>query len=113
MKRFKPLVLGIFFTRVRIITHTHDGKGNENIPNKEIIYYRKSPRDILLDSLIVGLIVFIASLPATSIPDPQNIYSAVRGFFYYFLAQIAIDRTMVSIVKRQLKGNNNEEGKKK
>jgi len=107
MKEYKPLRLGIFFTKVKMIIRSHSEKENDDNPKKEVVYYRKTTRDMLLDSLIVGLVVFVASLPITSLPTLCSIYDALRGFFYYFLIQLAIDRATTTITKRQNNNNNN------
>ena len=47
---------------------------------------------ILVDSLIIGLIAFVATLPGDRLPDIYDIYVAVRAFLYSFLMQVAIER---------------------
>ena len=64
---------------------------------------------MFFDSLLVGLIVFIASLPPTNIPTFDNLYASVRGFLYYFLAQLIVDRVTAGLSKQVKRA---EEGKK-
>lgn len=52
----------------------------------------KPLRWILLDSLIIGGIVFISAMPMDRLPNVYDVYVAVRGFLYAFLIQLAVER---------------------
>jgi len=47
---------------------------------------------IVIDSLIVAGIVFLAVLPGNRLPTPLDLYIALKAFLYTFLAQLAIER---------------------
>jgi len=89
-------MLGIFFTKKMSSNPNNNGNNNNN----NYYIYSKSTKDMLLDSLLVALIVFIASLPANYIPTLHNLYGALRGFLYYFIAQLIIDRATANIYKQ-------------
>jgi len=105
MNRDKFFKLGVFFTRIKLVHPKHD---SDNDNNCEYIY-SKTTKDMILDSLLVALVVFIASLPMNNIPTLCNLYDALRGFLYYFIVQLIIDRAMTSIAKNVKK----VEGEKK
>jgi len=108
-KKFRSPKLGVFFSHIyhfKLSKNPNDGNGSNE---KDIYIYRKTTKDMLLDSLLVGAIVFIASLPSTGIPTIDNLYSAIRGFLYYFLAQLIVDRVTYSVAKQVKKA----EGEKK
>ncbi len=109
MKRIKPIQLGVFFSHIYHFNLANNNNNNSSDKEKDIYIYRKTTRDMIFDSILVGGIVFIASLPISGIPTVDNIYSALRGFFYYFLAQLIIDRVTFGIAK-QIK---NDKGEKK
>ena len=62
---------------------------------------------ILIDSLIIAGIAFVATLPQARMPTAEDIYFAVRAFLYSFLLQLAIERG----IKRYVKTNNSGGGK--
>ena len=100
MKKIKPIKLGVFFSHIYYINLSSNPHGNNGNGGKDVYIYRKTTRDMILDSLLVALIVFIASLPATNIPTSDNLYTAIRGFFYYFLAQLIVDRVTAGVAKQ-------------
>jgi len=56
---------------------------------------------ILIDSLIIGLIAFISSLPANRLPTLLDLYVALRGFFYALFIQLAVERGLKPIYYRK------------
>lgn len=52
----------------------------------------KPLRWILLDSLIIAGIAFVASLPGDRLPSLLDVYVAVKAFIYSFLVQLAVER---------------------
>jgi hypothetical protein len=56
---------------------------------------------MLIDSAIVAGIAFVAALPAARVPTLEDLYLAVRAFFYMFLVQLAIERGIKPIVKKR------------
>jgi len=104
MKKIQFPKLGIFFTTSKATGNSNNSNGNGN----GCVIYRKNTKDMLLDSLLVGAIVFVSSLPSTGIPTLDNLYSAIRGFLYYFLAQLIVDRVTANIekqIKKSERGN--------
>ena len=47
---------------------------------------------IIIDSLIIGVIAFLAALPANRIPTLDELYVALRAFAYSFVLQLAVER---------------------
>ncbi len=47
---------------------------------------------ILVDSLIIAGIAFVASLPGDRLPSLYDLYVALRAFVYSFLIQLAVER---------------------
>lgn len=47
---------------------------------------------IIIDSLIIASLTFLASLPHNALPTINELYISLRAFFYAFLLQIAIER---------------------
>jgi len=58
-------------------------------------------RWIIIDSLIIGAIAFVASLPPNRIPDINELYVAVKAFSYSFLIQLAVERGLKPYVIRR------------
>ena len=100
MKKIRLPKLGIFYPYIYHIKLNKKQNDNNGNGSNDVDIYKKTTKDMLVDSLLVGAIVFIASLPSTGIPSLDNLYSAIRGFFYYFLAQLIVDRVTGSIVKQ-------------
>ncbi len=61
---------------------------------------------IIIDSLIIAGIAFVASLPADRLPTLLDAYIALKAFFYSFLAQLVIER---GIKPRFINNNKNKE----
>jgi len=100
MKKFKPIKLGVFFSHIYHINLSSGSDNNNRNGGKDVYIYRKTTRDMVLDSLLVGLIVFIASLPPTNLPTSDNLYASIRGFLYYFLAQLIVNRLTAELSKQ-------------
>lgn len=49
-------------------------------------------RWILIDSLIIGGIAFVASLPTNHLPTLTEVYVGIKAFLYSFLIQLAVER---------------------
>ena len=49
-------------------------------------------RWIVVDSLIVAGIAFVAALPEGRLPTAYDVYVAVKAFAYAFLLQLAVER---------------------
>jgi len=47
---------------------------------------------ILLDSLVIAGIAFVASLPGDRLPSELDLYVAMRVFLYAFFVQLAVER---------------------
>jgi len=47
---------------------------------------------IVLDSLIIAGIAFLATLPQERIPTPTELYVALKAFAFSFLLQLAVER---------------------
>ena len=47
---------------------------------------------ILIDSLIIGGIAFVASLPTNHLPTLFEMYVGLKAFLYSFLIQVAFER---------------------
>jgi len=47
---------------------------------------------IVVDSLIIAGIAFVAALPGDRLPTLFDIYVAVKAFLYSFLIQLAVER---------------------
>jgi len=100
MKRFSFIKLGIFFSHIYYINLSSNPNNNNEGGGKDVYIYRKTTRDMLFDSLLVGGIVFIASLPSTGIPTVTNLFASLHGFLYYFLAQLIVDRVTTGLAKQ-------------
>lgn len=68
-----------------------DPGGRENKPLKWI----------LIDSLIIAGIAFVASLPANRLPSLLEFYVALRAFVYAFLVQLAVERGLKPAIKKR------------
>ena len=58
---------------------------------------------IIVDSLIIACIAFLASLPGGRPPSAEELYVALKTFAYAFLAQLAIERGLKPYVERASK----------
>ena len=58
---------------------------------------------IIMDSLIIACIAFLATLPAGKPPTIEELYVALKTFAYAFLAQLAIERGLKPYVERASK----------
>jgi len=47
---------------------------------------------ILIDSLVIAGIAFVAVLPSDRLPSALDIYVAVKAFIYSLLVQLAVER---------------------
>jgi len=47
---------------------------------------------VVLDSLVVAGIAFVASLPGDRLPSELDLYVALRAFLYSFFVQLAVER---------------------
>jgi len=62
---------------------------------------------ILIDSLIIAGIAFIAVLPPDRLPSLLDLYVALKAFAYSFLIQLAVERGLKPYIKG---GGEEEEG---
>jgi len=65
----------------------------------------KPLRWIVIDSMIIAGIAFLATLPVDRLPTVFDIYIAVKAFLYSFLMQLAVERGL----KRLLANRGNSE----
>jgi len=66
---------------------------------------------IIIDSLIIAGIAFVASLPFDRIPNVYDLYVALRAFIYAFLIQLAVERGLKPIVYKNGSKTNGGNGK--
>ncbi|MCC5989928.1 MAG: hypothetical protein LM558_00260 [Thermosphaera sp.] len=66
---------------------------------------------IVIDSLIIAGIAFIAALPADRLPTLFDAYVAVKAFMYSFLIQIATERGIKPWVYKKKNRNSSNGGK--
>jgi len=55
---------------------------------------------IIVDSLIIAGIAFVASLPGDRLPNMFDFYVAIKAFVYSFLVQLAVERGIKPILKK-------------
>jgi len=95
------------FLKVIPFFSQYDSDNNDEDENA-YYYFHRPIRSMLLDSFLVGGIVFVSTLPETHLPGIHSLYVATRGFLYYFLAQLLVDNAMRNVVnsrkKRKSKG---------
>lgn len=65
----------------------------------------KSWKWMVIDSLIIALIAFVASLPSNRLPNLTELYVALKAFAYAFLIQLAVERGLKPAMR---KPNNNK-----
>jgi hypothetical protein len=70
----------------------------------------KTLKDIVIDSLIVAAIVFVASLPSEHMPSAVEMYIAIKAFLYTFLIQFAVEKGIKPYIAKR--SNNNGEVEK-
>ncbi|MHC1593722.1 MAG: hypothetical protein ACXQT2_00190 [Methanotrichaceae archaeon] len=66
---------------------------------------------IIIDSLIIAGIAFLAALPYDRLPTLFDLYVALRAFFYSFLVQLAVERGLKPAFYRR-NGERNGNGKR-
>lgn len=66
-------------------------------------------RWIIVDSLIIAAIAFVAALPQRHIPTPYDLYIALKAFLYAFLVQVAVERGIKPFIHRK-RSNGSSEG---
>jgi len=59
----------------------------------------KAWRWILIDSLIIACLTLVATLPETRPPSLEELYAALRAFFYALLLQLAVERGLKKVRK--------------
>ncbi len=63
---------------------------------------------IVIDSLIIAGIAFVAALPSDRLPAIYDVYVALRAFVYSFLLQLAVERGLKKyLINKSLNKNNN------
>ena len=77
-------------------------------PNRSV---GKDFKWILLDSLTIAGIAFVAALPADRLPTLFDAYVAVKAFVYSFLIQLATERGIKPWVYKKKNGNSSNGGK--
>jgi hypothetical protein len=69
----------------------------------------KTLKDIVIDSLIVAAIVFVASLPSEHMPNAFDIYTAIKAFLYTFVIQIAAEKGIKPYIAKRSRNNDEVE----
>jgi hypothetical protein len=69
----------------------------------------KTLKDIVIDSLIVAAIVFVASLPSEHMPNVVEMYIAIKAFLYTFLIQFAVEKGIKPYIAKRDRNNNEVE----
>jgi len=67
---------------------------------------RKPFKWIVIDSLIVGAFMLVATLPEARVPTAEDLWIAFRAFLYFFLFELMLELGIKpSIYKRRNNGN--------
>ena len=70
---------------------------------------KKPIKWILFDSLIIGLLALVSSLPYDRMPTQLDFYIALRAFIYAFVMQLAVEYKIKPWFKNSKKNNENSD----